>query len=70
MCYEPLEAKSRRRLTEDGECGRIEVGSREDGWWFPGVTNDLRVVEGRDGIRDQVGAVAKKVRGTVRLAWE
>ena len=67
MCYEPSEAKSRHCFTKDGECGGIEVGSRKDGWWFPSVTDDLRVVEGRDGVRDQVGAVTKKVRGTVRL---
>ena len=56
-----VEAKNRRRLTKDGECGRIKAGSREDCRWLPGVTDDLCVVEGRDSVRDQVRAVIRKV---------
>ena len=39
-------------LTKDSERCGIKVGSRENGRWPPSITNDLRIVEGRDGIGD------------------
>jgi hypothetical protein len=63
----PLKARNKDPLTEDGERGWIEVGSRNDGGQLPSVPNNLRIVEDRDTIRDQIRAVINRVRRTLNL---
>ena len=47
---------SERWLTKDCEGSGIEVGSREDGRRISGVTDNFRVVKGRNAVRDQIRA--------------
>ena len=48
--YRPLKIISDHQLTKNGERGRVEICSCEDGGRVPSVADDLRIVEGRDAV--------------------